>query len=58
MENKATKLTDTAGKESGEAQNTLKQLSDLEKKLPKPLTVVNMDSNPQNGFMCVEERFE
>jgi len=44
MENKATKLTDTAGKESEVAQNTLKQLSDLEKKLPKPLTVVNMDS--------------
>ncbi|XDV27541.1 hypothetical protein PO909_031046 [Leuciscus waleckii] len=37
MENKATKLTDTAGKESGVAQNALKQLSDLEKKLPKPL---------------------
>ncbi|KAG1934783.1 laminin subunit gamma-2 [Pimephales promelas] len=50
MENKATKLTDTAGKESEVAQNTLKQLSDLEKKLPKPLTkdiagVVSMFDN-------------
>lgn len=37
MDRKAVQLTDTAGKESGVAQNTLKQLSDLEKKLPKPL---------------------
>uniref|UniRef100_A0A8C1ZXJ0 Laminin, gamma 2 n=1 Tax=Cyprinus carpio TaxID=7962 RepID=A0A8C1ZXJ0_CYPCA len=40
MDRKAVQLTDTAGKESGVAQNTLKQLSDLEKKLPKPLAVV------------------
>uniref|UniRef100_A0A673J6E4 Laminin subunit gamma-2-like n=1 Tax=Sinocyclocheilus rhinocerous TaxID=307959 RepID=A0A673J6E4_9TELE len=40
MDRKAIQLTDAAGKESGVAQNTLKQLSDLEKKLPKPLAVV------------------
>uniref|UniRef100_A0A672NGA7 Laminin subunit gamma 2 n=1 Tax=Sinocyclocheilus grahami TaxID=75366 RepID=A0A672NGA7_SINGR len=40
MDRKAVQITDAAGKESGVAQNTLKQLSDLEKKLPKPLTVV------------------
>ncbi|KAF4117409.1 hypothetical protein G5714_001962 [Onychostoma macrolepis] len=37
MDRKAVQITDAAGKESGVAQNTLKQLSDLEKKLPKPL---------------------
>ncbi|KAL1280547.1 hypothetical protein QQF64_015147 [Cirrhinus molitorella] len=37
MDSKAIQLTDAAGKESGVARNTLKQLSDLEKKLPKPL---------------------
>uniref|UniRef100_A0A673GN29 Laminin subunit gamma-2-like n=1 Tax=Sinocyclocheilus rhinocerous TaxID=307959 RepID=A0A673GN29_9TELE len=40
MDRKAIQITDAAGKESGVAQNTLKQLSDLEKKIPKPLTVV------------------
>lgn len=43
MDRKAIQLTDAARQESGVAQNTLKQLSDLEKTLPKPLTVVNMD---------------
>lgn len=43
MDKKAIQLTDAAIQESGVAQNTLKQLSDLEKTLPKPLTVVNMD---------------
>lgn len=43
MDRKAGQITDAAGKESGVAQNTLKQLSDLEKKLPKPLTVVNLN---------------
>lgn len=43
MDRKAVQITDAAGKESGVAQNTLKQLSDLEKKLPKPLTVVNLN---------------
>lgn len=43
MDRKAVQLTDAAGQESEVAQNTLKQLSDLEKTLPKPLTVVNMD---------------
>ncbi|XP_073704726.1 laminin subunit gamma-2 [Garra rufa] len=37
MDSKAIQLTDAAGKESGVALNALKQLSDLEKKLPKPL---------------------
>lgn len=50
MDRKANQLTDAAGKESGEAQNALQQLSDLEKKLPKPLTkeiagVVSMFDN-------------
>ncbi len=43
MDRKAVQITDAAGKESGVAQNTLKQLSDLEKKLPKPPTVVNLN---------------
>lgn len=43
MDRKAVQITDAAGKESGVAQNTLKQLSDLEKKLPKPLAVVNLN---------------
>lgn len=43
MDRKAVQITDAAGKESGVAQNTLRQLSDLEKKLPKPLTVVNLN---------------
>lgn len=43
MDNKAIQLTDAAVKESGVAQNALKQLSDLEKKLPKPLKVVNLN---------------
>uniref|UniRef100_A0A8C1ALP8 Laminin subunit gamma 1 n=1 Tax=Cyprinus carpio carpio TaxID=630221 RepID=A0A8C1ALP8_CYPCA len=38
MDRKAVQITDAAGKESRVAQNTLKQLSDLERKLPKPLT--------------------
>ncbi|XP_051731184.1 laminin subunit gamma-2 [Ctenopharyngodon idella] len=38
MDKKAIQLTDAAIQESGVAQNTLKQLSDLEKTLPKPLT--------------------
>lgn len=52
MDRMANQLTDAAGKESGEAQNALQQLSDLEKKLPKPLTVVDLNGLNVIGSLC------